>query len=586
MRMFRRAVSLAAAAACGLALTAAMSVPASAVAARGGPLGGAAHRGPVTPAVRGAAGQATGPATASCTGPFVKVPTPSPGSADDVLSATAAAAADDMWAVGRQNNGGASYQNLILFNGGHGWSQVAAPDPGAKSDDELTAVSTSGPSDAWAAGFYATGNPDSPVAAQALHWDGTSWNAEPLATLPGEFESDTGPAIVDISPTDAWLVGAYLGSTAVVSIIEHWDGTSWSLVSHPAVRSLTAVAASGPGDVWATGTGVGSSFPAVIEHYDGSAWTKSATLQGIALSGVTSISPSRAWAVGASQTTTSQTATVEWNGSAWNVVPSPNPSTDDALTAVSGVAGGGVWAVGRETDYGTGVGEGQPMAMHWDGTAWTAVPATGVAPDIFGGTGMFFGVTALPGSHVVAVGFGSDQADSLVADLCPFRVRDSGFSPSPARVSGPGAGAYWVIPASDSTDHRLVDGSGFGLFDSGPKAPGSSYAFAFAASGTYAVRDPSDGATEKVGVPILAEQVPGGRPELEWGSVRPAGARFDVQDIAPGQTTFAPFISTTATSHVLGPRLLAGTYKFRSRLRNRVTGAATGWSPTLTITVP
>jgi hypothetical protein len=32
--------------------------------------------------------------------------------------------------------------------------------------------------------------------------------------------------------------------------------------------------------------------------------------------------------------------------------------------------------------------------------------------------------------------------------------------------------------------------------------------------------------------------------------------------------------------------LPAGTYKFRSRMRNPATGVATGWSPTLTATVP
>lgn len=564
MRTFRRAVSPVTAAACGLALTAAaMATPASAA---------TAHR---------------GLAATGCTGPFAKVASPSPGSTDNVLGAVAAAGTRHMWAVGRQASG-SNYRNLILFNGGRGWSQVVAPDPGPKTDDELTAVSASGPSDAWAAGFYATGNPAKPFAPQALHWDGTSWSAKPLPALPGEFDSDTGPGIVDISPTDAWLVGSYLGPAADVSVIAHWNGTAWSLVSHPAAAStLSAAAASGPGDVWAAGSGPGPSFPAVIEHYNGSKWTTSATLPGIHLSAVTSISPARAWAVGTSGTSGDQTATVRWNGSAWKVVPSPNPSSQNALYGVSAAPGGGVWAVGTEVDFGSGVGEYQPMAMRWDGKAWAAVPATGVAPDIFGSTGSFLGVVAFSASRVVVVGFGSTQADSLVARLCPFRVRDSGFVPASATISAPGAAAYWVIPAADGTSHRLADATGFGLFDSGVKAPGSSYAFAFPASGTWLVRDRSDGATEKVSVPILAAQNPGGRPVLEWASAPPpAGARFKVQDIAPGGTAFSRFKYTTATGTPLGRRLPAGTYRFRSRLRNPATGTATGWSPTLTVTLP
>jgi len=45
------------------------------------------------------------------------------------------------------------------------------------------------------------------------------------------------------------------------------------------------------------------------------------------------------------------------------------------VTAVSALATNDVWAVGSEVDFGIGVGESQPMAMHWDGTAWTALPA-------------------------------------------------------------------------------------------------------------------------------------------------------------------------------------------------------------------
>ncbi len=162
-----------------------------------------------------------------------------------------------------------------------------------------------------------------------------------------------------------------------------------------------------------------------------------------------------------------------------------------------------VWAVGSQQDFSTGGGESQPMAMHWDGTAWTVVPATGTAPIFSGATGAFFGVVTPTASRVVVVGFGSTQAQSLVAHLCAFTVQDTGFGRSAVKVSGPGAAAYWVFPASDTSDQRLADATGFGLFNSGTKAPGSSYAFAFPASGTFLVTDRSNGAMQKVSVPIL-----------------------------------------------------------------------------------
>jgi len=519
---------------------------------------------------------------ASCTEPFAQARTPSPGSGGDDLRGAAASGPGDEWAVGRRSTS-EGYQNLILHNGGHGWSEIPPPDP-VSTFSVLTSVSASGPADAWAAGSYETGNPDKPFAPETLHWDGSSWTLVPFPELPNELDSDVGPGIVDISPTDAWLVGAQFATAPARSIIAHWNGTAWSLVTHPGVPALSAVAADGPHDVWAVGTGAGPSFPAVIEHYDGSKWTVSATLPGISLSAVTSIGPAAAWAVGTSSDGNA-TATVKWNGSAWNVVPSPNLGSEDSLSGVSGVAGGGVWAVGNWVDFSTGLGYSQPMAMHWDGKAWTAASAIGVGPSV-GFTGTFQGVVAVSSFRVLAVGYAPGQAASLVAKLCASYVRDAGFDPPSAEVTGPGASAYWAVPASATSSHRLADGTGFGLFDSGVKAPGSSYAFAFPASGTYVVTDRSDGAQQKVAVPILTVPASNPRPALWLASgPPPAGAVYEIEDIPPGGTKFVHFRSTTSTTQKLHSGLPAGTYKFRSRIRNPTSGLATGWSPTITITL-
>jgi hypothetical protein len=72
-----------------------------------------------------------------------------------------------------------------------------------------------------------------------------------------------------VSPTDAWIVGVkYVGSTGV-TLIEHWNGSTWRVVSSPngssasgAFNSLDA-ATRVPGTsttVWAVGSyyGVGN----------------------------------------------------------------------------------------------------------------------------------------------------------------------------------------------------------------------------------------------------------------------------------------------------------------------------------------
>jgi hypothetical protein len=65
------------------------------------------------------------------------------------------------------------------------------------------------------------------------------------------------------SSTDVWAVGSYLDQSG--SIIEHWDGTAWTLVPHP-ISTLYGVAAISQNDVWAVG-GAG-----MIQHWNGSSW--------------------------------------------------------------------------------------------------------------------------------------------------------------------------------------------------------------------------------------------------------------------------------------------------------------------------
>src|SRR5215475_7135006 len=65
---------------------------------------------------------------ASCQEPFAQARTPSPGSGGDDLRGAAASGPGDEWAVGRRSTS-EGYQNLILHNGGHGWSEIPPPTP-------------------------------------------------------------------------------------------------------------------------------------------------------------------------------------------------------------------------------------------------------------------------------------------------------------------------------------------------------------------------------------------------------------------------------------------------------------------------
>jgi hypothetical protein len=119
--------------------------------------------------------------------------------------------------------------------------------------------------------------------------------------------------VVTISSSDVWAVGDWQNAGAASqTLIEHWDGTSWSVVSSPSPGSnaneLRSVSADAPNDVWAVGitSNTGSSLT-LVEHWDSANWSVIPAVNfGSALTeffGVTSIAPDDVWAVGDFQNT-------------------------------------------------------------------------------------------------------------------------------------------------------------------------------------------------------------------------------------------------------------------------------------------
>jgi len=99
--------------------------------------------------------------------------------------------------------------------------------------------------------------------------------------VPGSYY-DSLYGVTAISVNDIWAVGAYSndGGTSYLTLMLHWDGTAWSQVPSPnqtTFNDLRSVAATAPNDVWAVGLysdcDLCLSFRTLIEHWDGSAWT-------------------------------------------------------------------------------------------------------------------------------------------------------------------------------------------------------------------------------------------------------------------------------------------------------------------------
>src|SRR5262249_17863386 len=161
----------------------------------------------------------------------------------------------------------------------------------------------------------------------------------------------------------------------------HWDGTNWSIVPSPSpgtqgLNSLAGVAANSTNDVWAVGNSTSTGYSStLIEHWDGSAWSvvSSPNMQGTnnALNGVVALGTNKVWAVGYSGSGFFSTLTEHWAGAGWTIVPSPDVSGDsDVLYAVSGTGASGVWAAG---DTQSGFGYYFTLIEHWNGSGWSIV---------------------------------------------------------------------------------------------------------------------------------------------------------------------------------------------------------------------
>jgi len=187
--------------------------------------------------------------------------------------------------------------------------------------------------------------------------------AQGLHVVPSPFINNStlsGAAI--IADNDIWAVGDIAGSSAgtEVTLAEHFDGVAWSVIPTPAVSGsmFSSVAGVTGNDVWAVGTqAAGSSGNALIEHWNGTSWSVVAgpkLPKGSFLSGVASISPTDSWAVG-SEPAPANSAFIfnplieHWDGKSWSVVTSPALVNGLMLNGVSADAGDDVWVAGGNT---------------------------------------------------------------------------------------------------------------------------------------------------------------------------------------------------------------------------------------------
>jgi len=199
--------------------------------------------------------------------------------------AMTSSSANDVWAIGSLVN--LSTQLISpLFEHWNGTAWTATT--GESNNEFLFGASADATNDAWAVGFNGSDN----IETSAKHWDGTNWISVATPNV-GEGTNKLN-AVLALSPNDVWEVGfstpvALPQQAATLTLIEHFDGTRWAVVPSPNVgpnsayqsNRLLGLTANSANDIWAFGSyfaadGSGHQMTLLL-HWDGTSWTVAST---------------------------------------------------------------------------------------------------------------------------------------------------------------------------------------------------------------------------------------------------------------------------------------------------------------------
>jgi hypothetical protein len=277
----------------------------------------------------------------------------------------------DCWAVGAVvgvgGNGNSSGALIENWNG-VSWSMVPTPTltgPGVVGAI-LQGVSCTSASSCVAVGF-STDNTGANLHTVIEQWDGSVWSLVPAADTGQAFDQLN--SVQCLAADDCWAVGnagaaqqnpnflpIFPGAVGDQGLIEHWDGSAWSLIPSATEPSpnggyLNGITCVSDTDCWASGATTDTSGMAsgmLLQHWDGASWTDTSgsvpdsSLPGM-LSSVSCISAVQCWAVGEMGPTGGggggnfqpQSLIESWNGSSWSIEPSPNVAVISFLNTLS-----------------------------------------------------------------------------------------------------------------------------------------------------------------------------------------------------------------------------------------------------------
>jgi hypothetical protein len=455
---------------------------------------------------------------ASATQSWSVATSPSPlGPPSGSLTSVSCPSKDACFAVGSYGPDGTNPKTLAERWNGTRWSVMTSPNPIGATDSQLSGVSCPSTTSCFAVGSYATASTFNNTLVE--HWNGTAWS---ILASPNPIPSDQGDNILNAvscpSTTSCFAVGGYTDSPK--HFVERWNGTSWSIVSTPSPPDTTNSLLSGVScpsttSCYAVGYFFSSSVTntILVEHWNGTRWSvmtppDPADLADTAiLSGVSCPTPTRCFAVGQYFDGSMHRPLVEHlNGANWSAVTNPvlPYAPEMFLSGVSCLSATRCYAVGYSAPGPPNKPSTNTLTERWNGTSWSAL----ASPNPTGGTySVLSGVSCQPGS-CYAVGTDGytlvEHWDSTKWSIAP--LPPAGSQSQLGHVSCPSATSCYAVGGyfDGSINKTLVehwDGTIWSIITS-PNASGAIYSALNAVScpsttSCYAVGYSSDGSTDK-----------------------------------------------------------------------------------------
>jgi hypothetical protein len=316
--------------------------------------------------------------------------TPSPAGAAADPTSVSCSTANHCVSVGTGSFGGGGGLVGESWDGST-WTIQSMSEPAAAQTSVVMSVSCTSPSACIAVGSYVDGAGATRSLAEG--WDGSTWSVQPVPE-PAVAKASSLWDVSCAGATACVAVGKYVDSAgAPLTLIEEWDGASWSLLQSPnpagardvllrGVSCSTAVACTAVGSYTDS---AGSDWP-IVEARSSSAWViQAAPLPADATNGGALVDASCSAATActamgvymSNQTFVAASFAARWDGSNWTVqsIASPVAGATVFLFGITCPSPTDCITAGYYYGPGGSANDSRTLVEAWDGTSWTVQPS-------------------------------------------------------------------------------------------------------------------------------------------------------------------------------------------------------------------